>query len=218
MRILAQEQSDLGYVNDVMDTFHTHREGKLMDGTIELPKLNRSPVVILFMSIGNPEIRAKVEHVLADNLQKAMDRLRDKAQQLVRKNHVDPKWIKFDFVTHIQELSFTELVKQIAKTRRNYFRSGIAFDQDFRLAFLEQEINGNAMIRNVNKSPLQLDEKNINNYLENNTNLLIPFIKRRYVNKEEYTFNKKSLFIYRYDVTDLELYIECVNIYISKYI
>src|SRR5690625_6585834 len=114
--------------------------------------------------------------------------MRQKTVQLVRKHHLDPQWIKLDLVTNIQALSFQDLEQQIAKTRKNYFRSGIAFDDEFRLAFLEQEINGNAMIRSVNKGPLQLNEKNINHYLKTKPTHTLPFMKKHYVRKHVFTF------------------------------
>src|SRR5699024_12729816 len=128
------------------------------------------------------------------------------AMQYVRKNQLEPQLIKIDVVTDVQTLSFKDLEQQIAKTRRNYFRSGIAFDDEFRLAFLEQEINGNAMIRSVNKSPLQLNEKNINHYLKNNSSQTLPFMKKRYANKQVYIFKTESIFSDRLQNNIVELY------------
>src|SRR5699024_2017753 len=146
-----QGRTDLGYVNHAIDQLQIKLEEKIDKQTITLPQLQNDTVYILFLSIGNPNIRARVYHVVETNLSKAVQQMRQKTVQLVRKHHLDPQWIKLDLVTNIQTLSFQDLEKQIAKTRKNYFRSGIAFDDEFRLAFLEQEINGNAMIRSVNK-------------------------------------------------------------------
>jgi len=200
---MSASQTDLGYVNHALDLLNTYWNERLKKAELEL---SDGASVVLFMSIGNADIRARVHHVMASNLEKAIDQLRDKAVQLVRKNHVNPQWIKFDFVTDIQKLPFETLVKQIAKTRRNYFRSGIAFDADFRLAFLEQEINGNAMIRSVNKGPLQLNEKNINHYLNTKPTHTLPFMKKHYVRKHVFTFQTESVFIDRDDGRLIELY------------
>src|SRR5690625_2550901 len=173
---------------------------------INLPQLQNDTVYILFISIGNPNIRARVHHVDDTNFLKAVQHLRQKAVQLVRKHHLDPQWIKLELVTNIQALSFQDLEQRIAKTRKNYFRSGIAFDDEFRLAFLEQEINGNAMIRSVNKGPLQLNEKNINHYLKHHSSVISPFMKQRYINKQVYTFQTEALFMNRNEEEILELY------------
>ena len=203
---MSQSQTDLGYINQVMNRFHTHLKDKLLKQSIELPTLNNETVFILFMSIGNPSIRARVNKIVATDLQKAMKQLRQRAVQLVRKNQLDPEWIKVDLVTQIQAVPFTNLERQIAKTRKNYFRSGIAFDHEFRIAFLEQEINGNAMIRSVDKSPLQLNEKNINHYLKNNSSRIMPFMKKHYKDKQVYTFQTEAIFSNRSKEDIVELY------------
>lgn len=194
---MNQEQSNLSYMNDAIDSFYTYWDDKIARQAISLPQIDGHSVVVLFMSIGNPDIRARVEHVKADSLRKAMSQLRDKAIQLVQKNFVNPEWVKFDLVTEIQEVLFPALEKQIKATRKNYFRSGISFDTEFRLAFLEQEINGNAMIRSVNKSPLQLNETNINRYLNSKSSHVLPFMKKRFENKYVYTFQSEAAFLER---------------------
>src|SRR5699024_2599045 len=203
---MGKSLTDLGYVNEAMDQLHQKIEQKLQEQNLSLPTRNTDTVFILFLSIGNPDIRARVHHVVEKDLHKAIKNVREKALQLVRKNHLKPQWIKLDLVTEIEAISFQQLEKQIAKTRRNYFRSGIAFDDEFRLAFLEQEINGNAMIRSVNKGPLQLNEKNINHYLKHHSSVISPFMKQRYINKQVYTFQTEALFMNRNEEEILELY------------
>jgi len=197
--------TDLGYVNQAMDQLHKKIEQKIKEQNLSLPTRNTDTVFILFLSVGNPDIRARVHHVVETDLLKAIKNVRKKAQQLVRKNHLKPQWIKLDLVTEIEPISFEQLEKQIAKTRRNYFRSGIAFDDEFRLAFLEQEIHGNAMIRSVNKSSLQLNEKNINHYLKKHASQTLPFMKKRYANKQVYIFNTEAIFSDRlqHDIVEL---------------
>jgi len=155
---------------------------------------NEQSTYIVFLSVGNPNIRARVIKEVSPNLSRALERLHQKTQNLVRKNHIDPQWIKVDIVTEVKELPFEKLEQMIAKTRRNYFRYGIAFDDEFRLAFLEQEINGNAMLRSVKKSPIQLNETNINHYLKTYFNNRPVFMKNRYQNKQVYLFKTMSIF------------------------
>jgi len=193
-------------VNHAIEKLQIKLEEKIDEQMINLPQLQNDTVYILFFSIGNPNIRARVHHVVDTNFLKAVQHLRQKAVQLVRKHHLDPQWIKLELVTNIQALSFQDLEQRIAKTRKNYFRSGIAFDDEFRLAFLEQEINGNAMIRSVNKGPLQLNEKNINHYLKLHSSVISPFMKQRYIHKQVYTFQTEALFMDRNDEKVIELY------------
>src|SRR5699024_12554787 len=93
-----------------------------------------------------------------------------------------------------------------ADTRKNYFRNGIAFDDNFNLAFLEQELNSNVMIRSIKKSPLQLDEKNINSYMQQNKVNRLPFLREMYINRNVYLFKTKSLFKNMHEDTIYELY------------
>lgn len=201
---MKQGQSDLSYMNQRLDQIHTYWQEKITQNEI-IPPTN-SKNIILFMSIGNETIRAKVFRSAASTLNKAMNYLRDKAIQYVRKYHLHPRWIKVDFVTSMQALSFSELEDKIAHTRRNYFRSGIAFDEDFRLAFLEQEINGNVMIRSINKNPLQLDERNINRYLNKTDSQTLPFMKKRFAHQKVYTFQTEAIFMDRVNPHIVELY------------
>lgn len=201
-----EELTDLGYVNQAIDQLHEKLEQKIKEQTNLLPMRNDETVFILFLSIGNPDIRARVHHVMEKDLFKAIKKIREKAVQYVRKNHLNPQWIKVDLVTEIDSLPLNKLEQKIAKTRRNYFRSGIAFDDEFRLAFLEQEINGNAMIRSINKGPLQLNDKNINHYMKNNTTHTSPFMKKQYVNRDVYIFKTEAVFLDRNQSEVIELH------------
>lgn len=162
--------------------------------TINQVVIKNHSTYIIFLSIGNPHIRARVLKEVSPSLSRALDNLKKRATNLVRNNHVDPKWMKIDIVTEVKEVSFESLEQLIAETRRNYFRYGIAFDDEFRLAFLEQEINGNAMLRSVNKSPVKLSVKNINHYLKTHFNNQPVFMKKRFQNKSVYLFKTTSFF------------------------
>src|SRR5699024_3199703 len=185
-----QTVTPLSQVNDTFREIADYIESKQISPVL----LKEQSTYIVFLSIGNPNIRARVIKEVSPNLSRALERLQQKTHNLVRKNHINPKWIKIDIVTEVKKLSFETLEQMIAKTRRNYFRYGIAFDDEFRLAFLEQEINGNAMLRSVKKSPIQLNEKNINHYLKTYFNNRPVFMKSRYRNKEVYLFKTMSIF------------------------
>lgn len=185
-----QTVTPLSQVNDTFREIADYVESKQISPVL----LKEQSTYIVFLSIGNPNIRARVIKEVSPNLSRALERLQQKTHNLVRKNHINPQWIKIDIVTEVKKLSFETLEQMIAKTRRNYFRYGIAFDDEFRLAFLEQEINGNAMLRSVKKSPIQLNEKNINHYLKTYFNNRPVFMKSRYRNKEVYLFKTMSIF------------------------
>ena len=201
-----EKTTDLGYIKKLNDQFKEYFSAQISKGTLEKVKIGNEFKYILFLSIGNPSIRARVFNIVTTDLEKGINNLVQKAVNLIRKNNVDPQWVKMDAVNSLYELSFEEVEDKIAKTRKNYFRLGISFDAEFRLAFLEQEINGNAMIRNVHKSPLQLNEKNVNQYMKYNLGDRLPFMKKRYQNKPVYLFETMSVFSDKESMKLTELY------------
>lgn len=190
-------QSALSYVYEVMDKLETVLFDLRDEDKIKAVQVNDKSVYIAFLSIGNQQQRAKVLKEMAPTPEKLADALRKKAVQLVRKSHLTPQWIKLDIVSDVMETPFQELELTIKRTRKNYFRYGVAFDPEWKLAFLEQELNGNAMIRSVNKQPLKLHEKNINHYMQRQQQSRFPFMLEHYQHKMVYLFQTKGLFMER---------------------
>lgn len=150
--------------------------------------------VTLFLSIGNPSIRAKVLQVQDSTFDRAWRKLQKQSVNYIQRTLMDPEWIKLDLVTEVEQYQFEALEQKIAKTKRNYFREGIAFDSEFRLAFLEQELNGYALIRLQADEQYRLDEGNMNNYIRYKYGDKFPFLKAQYSGKPVYTFKTKSFF------------------------
>lgn len=198
--------TSLDYVNKTLDKLENHFKKQIENKEIKKVTIGDELKYIIFLSIGNVNIRARVFKEISSVFSRGFSNIRKKAIDLVRKRHVDPEWIKIDIVQNVKEISFKHLELKIAKTRRNYFRYGISFDPEFRLAFLEQEINGNAMMRSVKKSPVQLNEKNINHYLKTNFNNRSLFLKNKYNDKSVYIFKTISSFKDRNDPDIVHLY------------
>lgn len=187
-------QSSLSYVIETLENLNTHFQEKIDSGELDKVKVNNESNYIIFFSIGNPKIRARVYKEVTTDLAKGFNSFQQKAIDLVRKKNIDPAWIKVDVVKDVQEITFAHLTEKIAGKRRNYFRSGISFDATFSLAFLEQEINGNAMIRSVNKGPQELHEKNINRYINYKYGPRFPFMKENYEQSSVFTFQTIGAF------------------------
>ncbi|MDR2155729.1 MAG: glutamate ligase, partial [Burkholderiaceae bacterium] len=68
------------------------------------------------------------------------------ARDLVKRHKIDIRWLRIDHVDAIEEITWAELRQRLKTTKRNYFRFGISLDAAFRQAFLETEVNGNAML------------------------------------------------------------------------
>lgn len=188
--------TNLSYVHDSMIKLEEYFSQNFKDCKVSINNENK---YVIFLSIGSPSMRAFVLKDVSTDLMKTFERFRSKLFDMMTKRHLDLQWIKVDIVKEVQPIHFTELEKLIAKTRKNYFRYGISFDVDFQVAFLEQEINGNAMIKNGESNTLQLDDKNINYYLKNNYGIRFPFIKDRYRNKPVFIFTTNSVFLDKSD-------------------
>ncbi|XAH24538.1 CapA family protein [Xylophilus sp. GW821-FHT01B05] len=103
---------------------------------------------VLFFSVSDGEHRAEVFHVREDSFDAAwlagVQRLRQRwgAALAGRKS----LWLRVDAVERVQQLDWAHFTAQLALTKRNYFRWGLALDAGFKEAFTEQELNANAML------------------------------------------------------------------------
>lgn len=81
--------------------------------------------------------------------------------------------MKLDIVENEESHSVNEFVKIITETKKNYYRKGISFDKQYRFAFLEQEINGNAIVqydKHTGRGFIQ--EKNLKEYAKSHRPLM----------------------------------------------
>lgn len=120
-------------------------------------ELCKQTSVILFLSIGYIDQRATVLSINKLSFEQAWKSLYKKAVTHLNSDEAEVHFLKIDWVDSKEIVSIPDFIKIISKTKKNYFRKGISFDSEFRQAFLEQEINGNAMI--------QLDKKTERGYL-----------------------------------------------------
>lgn len=122
---------------------------------------NQTNGVVLFFSATNGTERAKVITVRDERFAVAWE----KATQALRQVCPDARWLRLDWVTGTQRMTFRNLRRELAKTKRNYFRLGIALDERLECAFLEAELNANAMLYGGNKiSHAILNEQNFRRY------------------------------------------------------
>jgi len=100
----------------------------------------------LFFSICDGAKRARVCHVVAAHIDEAWAQAVDVLHQLAQEHRIEVKWLRVDWVTRVESLSWGALAARLKRTKRNYFRQGIALDNGFAFAYLEQELNANAML------------------------------------------------------------------------
>ncbi|KQN06679.1 glutamate ligase [Sphingobium sp. Leaf26] len=101
-----------------------------------------APKVVLFLSFTDGAARAQTITVsapdAADCWDNALPLLRDAADRL--------DWLRVDWVRAVEQTDWQSLRQRLDATKRNYFRLGIALDARLEQAFLETEINANAML------------------------------------------------------------------------
>ncbi|WP_237060146.1 CapA family protein [Microbulbifer sediminum] len=134
---------------------------------------------ILFVSICDGKERAITRHVKGESISSAWQAITTEARKATRNGKLQPCWLRMDWVTRADKMSWAALKEILRITKRSYFRYGIAMDEDFRFAFLEQELNGNAMLYGGNQiGHAVVNEKNFNVYC-----------RKRYGNKLEPDFS-----------------------------
>ncbi|RIV84149.1 UDP-N-acetylmuramoyl-tripeptide--D-alanyl-D-alanine ligase [Aurantiacibacter xanthus] len=115
----------------------------------------------LFLSASDGSARAVTVNATADSFAKAWSAC---AEQLA-KRQPEARWLRLDWVEDLSLTTVAGLKQQVEGTKRNYFRHGIAFDADLETAFLETELNANAMLYGGNKLDHGvLNERNFTRY------------------------------------------------------
>ena len=73
-------------------------------------------------------------------------------------------WLRIDVVHTVHPMNWATLTKGLAATKRNYFRFGIAFDEEFAVAMLEPEIGANAVLYDGTFDEATPNEANLRGY------------------------------------------------------
>ncbi|MEY2703114.1 MAG: hypothetical protein RLY43_1752, partial [Bacteroidota bacterium] len=143
---------------------HAQLSARFSDNTISTVT-DAYPSSTLFFSLCDGETRARVHHVHGTNFSTAWKQGVTRCQQEAKRHKIAVKWLRIDWITEINTSNWGQLTTQLSKTKRNYFRFGLAFDNKFNFAFLEQELNANAMLyAGSDVSEARLNEKNFKTY------------------------------------------------------
>uniref|UniRef100_UPI00036188A6 hypothetical protein n=1 Tax=Mammaliicoccus vitulinus TaxID=71237 RepID=UPI00036188A6 len=156
----------------------------------------------LFVSVGHPNQKAVVKlfkvHNAERNILKYIEDFR-------KKSGVNSQWIKIDFVTSIEIVRFDSLKSELVNTRRNYVEYGFSLDENWKLAFLPEEINSNAFVKpKKDKKGYILSEKNINNYIKKYKKIRAYYTHKNYENEEVIKFYTKGYFLESNNIIVLE--------------
>ena len=136
----------------------------------------RDDFYVVFLSVCDSAERARVFNGTGNTLETAWDNAEKSATAFMRGNKYNLLWAKSDIVDSAELVAKTDLNNYTVSTIfQNFFRKGIAFDNDFDVAFLEAEISGNKLMkyyterevaaRTIDYQADLLDLTNINFYL-----------------------------------------------------
>ncbi|WP_146119592.1 hypothetical protein [Phyllobacterium phragmitis] len=104
------------------------------------------PAFVLFFSVSDGQRRAEVTTITGEDFASVWRKGMQRVAQLVEKKKTPPRWLRVDWVEAAEETTWLDLHARLKATKRNYFRYGLSLDRAFQHAFLETELNGNAML------------------------------------------------------------------------
>ncbi|MFV8782076.1 CapA family protein [Microbulbifer sp. SA54] len=120
---------------------------------VEQELANLPPPYTLFLSVCDGVERARVTHAHGPDLPRLWQQLARQARKILGSAHLNARWLRIDWVTETSPMTWLQLRQRFNNTKRGYFRYGIALDTEHKVAFLEQELNANAMLYGGNQIP-----------------------------------------------------------------
>jgi len=100
----------------------------------------------LFFSVSNGHERAHVEIGRGDSLKAAWNQGVQRVRIWLKQQKLPPRWLRVDAVSDVLELTWLELKQRFRETKTNYFKWGVSWDPEFRVALLEQELCGTSSL------------------------------------------------------------------------
>ncbi|MFD2237971.1 hypothetical protein [Aureimonas populi] len=123
------------------------------------------PAVTLFFSVCDGFSRARVVNASGPSLESAWQSGLSALRPLLKEAGLQGRWVRVDRVEGVKETNWKQLRAILAATKRNYFRHGLALDAGLANAFLEEELNANAMLYGGNAvEHAVLNERNFSLY------------------------------------------------------
>jgi hypothetical protein len=123
------------------------------------------PEVVLFFSVSDGDARARVVGATGNSLESAWQKGLAALRARMKADGLKGRWLRVDWVERVQAMQWKELRALLERTKRNYFRFGLALDRDLSIAFTEQELNANAMLYGGNSiEHAVVNEKNFSLY------------------------------------------------------
>lgn len=125
--------------------------------TLDIP----FPAVTLIFSVSDGAARAVTAQGSGATVDAAWEVAVIGLRQKMARRKLRGRFLRLDWVEKAETWTWALLRKRLREVKRNYSRRGIALDKDFTHLFLEQELNGNAMLYGGNQvSHCVVNEKN----------------------------------------------------------
>ncbi len=157
-RLDQLKQRIIGQAEAVTDNMKLYFDGK--------------PRYIVFLSFSDGKSRAYVCNGNGNSIESSFKNAVNNMNKKVKKLNLQPLWVKADLVKDIHEYSWDAFIDYVSGFKTNYFREGVALDEMFNLAFLEQEVNANVFVCDNKESPKkQISWKNIMAHIKYNLGL-----------------------------------------------
>lgn len=97
---------------------------------------------LVFLSLGDGRSRAVTSDAIAETVQDSCKRLIANKKYSNRRRTSLWRWARIDVATNIREVSWGDLKRLFNKTKRNYFKYGIAFGDKLSTPITEAELLG----------------------------------------------------------------------------
>ncbi len=144
-----------------------HSQAILAENSVHF---GRTSKLVIFLSASDGKHRAVCACGVGNSLNTAWKAAASRLGKLMP-DESQWVWIKADMAHSIRPMRPDEVMRNVATTRRNFFRQGIAFDPNFNLALLEQELNGIGGIGFDDTKNLVFRFDRINRYLKSSRGL-----------------------------------------------
>lgn len=147
-----------------------------------------NPSCTIFLSASDGATRARVLHASGVSPDAAWQKLQEKISKSKSADQLlQSRWLRIDWIETIEAITWKRLSERLQQTKRNYFRHGIALDASLERAFLEQELNGNAMLYGGNA---------VSHAIVNENNILL-YARQKYGAAETVNFaDDQTIFVF----------------------
>ncbi len=126
------------------------------------PELCTEGVFTVFLSVCDRQSRAWVFRRCGETLEQAWHSAVDAVCRFIGKRDYDAHWVKADIMCRSERAALADVIDEISRGYNEFFRRGIAFDEELKTALIEAEINGSRVIT-YKKKTIELSQ--VNKYL-----------------------------------------------------